>query len=81
MLRIGGGEVARGDAIELYPLLLALLECLRALLGVLLWRRERRIVFIRLCAAGEKALPLVHVDPPGVNGPLNGVDAVGFCNL
>jgi len=39
------------------------------------------MVFIRLCAAGEKALPLVQVDPPGVSGPLKGVEALGFCNL
>lgn len=78
MLRIGGGECARGEAMELYPLLLALLECFRDLLVPLLWRRDRRIVFMRLCAAGEKALPLVQVEPPGVKGPLKGVDAVGF---
>lgn len=77
---MGGGDVALGDAIELYPLLLALLECFLGLVD-LLWRRERRIVFMRLCAAGEKALPLVQVEPPGVSGPLNGVEAVGFCNL
>lgn len=81
ILRIGGGEVARGDAMELYPLLLALLECFLTLLGFLLWSRERRIVFIRLCAAGEKALPLVQVEPPGVSGPLKGVEADGFCSL
>lgn len=78
ILRIGGGECARGEAIELYPLLLALLECFLDLLVPLPWSRERRIVFMRLCAAGEKVGPLVQVEPPGVKGPLNGVDAVGF---
>jgi hypothetical protein len=81
MLRIGGGDVVRGEASELYPLLLALLE-LFLLFRPFFCNLVRRIVFISEAWAGEKALPVPHVAlPPGVSGPVKGVGALGFWSL
>lgn len=88
MLRKGGGDAVRGDAIELYPLPLALLELFLLLLPVLR-NRVRRMVFIKDACAGEKWLPAPQVAPAalavpplGVEGGLNGVAAeLGFCSL
>ena len=51
MLLIGGGDVVRGDAIELYPLLLALLELFLLLLPVFC-NLVLRIVFMSEACAG-----------------------------
>ena len=59
MLLRGGGEVVRGETIELYPLVLALLE-LFLLLFPILFNRVLRIVFINEAWAGEKLLPVPH---------------------
>lgn len=56
MLLTGGGELARGDAIELYPLLLALLELLVVRRFELLFNLDFLIVRSRLAAAGDCAL-------------------------
>lgn len=53
MLRNGGGDVARGEAIELYPLPLALLELFR-LRFPFFCNLDLRMVFISEACAGEK---------------------------
>jgi hypothetical protein len=53
ILRNGGGEVVRGEAIELYPLPLALLELFLVLLPFFC-SLVLRIVFISEAWAGEK---------------------------
>lgn len=81
MLLNGGGDVVRGDASELYPLLLALLELFR-LLRLVFCNLVLRMVFMSDCCAGEKWLPFPHAPlPPGVIGGLKGVGAFGFCSL
>jgi len=77
MLRIGGGDAARGEFIELYPLLLALLEFFLLFLPFLFCSRVRLIVFIKLCAAGDEAVPPPH-GPVAVNDGAKGVGALGL---
>jgi hypothetical protein len=57
---MGGGETLRGEAIELYPLPLALLELFLLRLPVLCTLVVRLMVFIRDVCAGEKCVPLPH---------------------
>lgn len=77
MLRMGGGDPARGEAIELYPLLLALLEFFLLFLPLLFCNRDRLMVFIKLCAAGDEAVPPPHA-PVAVKEGAKGVGALGF---
>lgn len=81
MLRIGGGDPALGDAMELYPLLLALLEFFLLFLAFLLCNRVRLIVFIKLCAAGDEAVPPPHGPVAVVKEGAKGVGALGFESL
>ena len=79
MLRRGGGEVARGELTELYPLPLALLE-LFLLLRPGFCSLDLLMVFIKLVCAGEKWLPVPQVVlPPGViGGAWKGVGMLGL---
>lgn len=77
ILRIGGGEPARGEAMELYPLLLALLDPFRLFLP-LLWTFDLRIAFMSEACAGENVAAVAHMEL-GVVGMPNGVVALlGF---